>query len=100
MNENQAVEIQRMPRKNVWLLLFLGVAGAYLFHGVVFYGHPLGINVFIAVLCCYGVILGSQKAVSYTHLMEELRRTGDEMESITAKKYWPYPSYSDMLFSV
>ena len=32
--------------------------------------------------------------------MEELRRTGDEMESITAKKYWPYPSYSDMLFSV
>lgn len=61
MNENQAVEIQRMPRKNVWLLLFLGIAGAYLFHGVVFYGHPLGINVLIAVLCCYGVILGSQK---------------------------------------
>lgn len=32
--------------------------------------------------------------------MNELRLTVDEMESCTAGKYWPYPSYGDILFSV
>ena len=32
--------------------------------------------------------------------MEELRTYVDAMEVNTAKKYWPYPSYGDMLFSV
>ena len=32
--------------------------------------------------------------------MEELRTYADELETITASKYWPFPSYSDMLFSV
>ncbi|MBQ9599941.1 MAG: glutamine synthetase III [Clostridia bacterium] len=32
--------------------------------------------------------------------MQELRRVGDSMEEETAKTYWPYPSYSDMLFGV
>ena len=32
--------------------------------------------------------------------MEELRTYADELETITAAKYWPLPSYSDMLFSV
>ncbi len=32
--------------------------------------------------------------------MEELRKAGDEAETITAKKYWPFPTYGDLLFSV
>lgn len=32
--------------------------------------------------------------------MNELRLTVDELESCTAGKYWPYPSYGDILFSV
>ena len=33
-------------------------------------------------------------------LMEELRVLGDSMERKTAKSYWPYPSYGDILFGV
>ena len=33
-------------------------------------------------------------------VMEELRAIGDSMESETAAKYWPYPTYTEMLFSV
>lgn len=32
--------------------------------------------------------------------MAALRADADELETITAKKYWPYPSYGDLLFSV
>ena len=32
--------------------------------------------------------------------MGELRISCDMAESMTAKKYWPYPSYADILFSV
>ncbi|MDE6189741.1 MAG: glutamine synthetase III [Clostridia bacterium] len=32
--------------------------------------------------------------------MEELRKVVDEMEVNTAEKYWPMPSYADVLFSV
>lgn len=32
--------------------------------------------------------------------MEALRQTGDTLETRTAAKYWPYPSYGEMLFSV
>ena len=32
--------------------------------------------------------------------MNELRSVADELERITAKEYWPYPSYGDLLFSV
>jgi glutamine synthetase len=32
--------------------------------------------------------------------MEAVRATADELELITAKKYWPFPTYGDMLFSV
>lgn len=32
--------------------------------------------------------------------MEELRSAADELETIVATKYWPYPTYSDLLFSV
>ena len=32
--------------------------------------------------------------------MQELRAVADEMEVITGKNDWPYPCYSDLLFSV
>jgi len=32
--------------------------------------------------------------------MEALRETVDSLEAITAKAYWPYPAYGDILFSV
>lgn len=32
--------------------------------------------------------------------MSELRLACDEAETLTAKKYWPYPSYADLLFGV
>ena len=32
--------------------------------------------------------------------MGELRVACDEAETLTAKRYWPYPSYGDLLFSV
>ncbi len=32
--------------------------------------------------------------------MEDLRKACDEAEMIVSKKYWPYPSYGEMLFGV
>ena len=32
--------------------------------------------------------------------MSEMRISADELETLTAKSYWPYPSYGDLLFSV
>lgn len=33
-------------------------------------------------------------------LMNELRLVCDEAETITAKSYWPFPSYADLLFRI
>lgn len=33
-------------------------------------------------------------------LMNEIRTIVDELETNTAKKYWPYPTYADLLYSV
>ncbi len=32
--------------------------------------------------------------------MQDMRRIADELEIHTAKNYWPYPTYDDLLFSV
>lgn len=32
--------------------------------------------------------------------MRELRAAADEAESITSAKYWPYPTYSELLYGV
>jgi glutamine synthetase len=32
--------------------------------------------------------------------MNELRVNADELETLTAKEYWPFPSYGDLLFGV
>ena len=50
-------------------------------------------------------IEGSQETAMYYKnvvlaCMERLRAAVDEAETITAKEYWPYPSYGDMLFSI
>ena len=33
-------------------------------------------------------------------LMNELRAACDEAETLTAKSYWPFPTYADLLFGV
>lgn len=32
--------------------------------------------------------------------MDAVRKPADELETITAKKYWPFPTYGDLLFGV
>ena len=32
--------------------------------------------------------------------MEELRTYADNLETVTAKEYWPFPTYTDLLYSV
>ena len=32
--------------------------------------------------------------------MSLLRAPADEAETLTAKKYWPFPTYGDLLFGV
>ncbi len=46
---------------------------------------------------------GCGKAFAYKDIAEAmlgLRALVDEMETLTAKEYWPYPSYSELLFGV
>ena len=47
-------------------------------------------------------IIAQANAIRDTVLvkMNELRIPCDEAETLTAKKYWPYPTYGDLLFSV
>jgi len=44
-------------------------------------------------------------AMVYSHetilpLMRSARESADKLETVTAKAYWPFPVYSDLLFSV
>ena len=32
--------------------------------------------------------------------MQELRAVADEIEALVGEKYWPYPTYSELLFNV
>ena len=45
-----------------------------------------------------------EKAFAYRNRvfakMEALREVADSMEAQTAAAYWPYPSYTDLLFGV
>ena len=48
---------------------------------------------------------GSIKAMNYCHEvlipdMAEARKAADQLETLTASKSWPFPVYSDLLFSV
>jgi glutamine synthetase len=45
----------------------------------------------------------NQEAANYHHtvtvpLMRKLRKDADLLEKLTAKSYWPYPTYSDLLY--
>ena len=43
---------------------------------------------------------GKQNSSQVIPAMEELRKATDKLETIVAKKYWPLPSYVDLLYSV
>ena len=50
-------------------------------------------------------VADEQKRAEYYHevvipAMEALRTVADEAETMTAEKYWPFPTYSKILFSV
>lgn len=51
-----------------------------------------------------GIADETARAIAYKDevatAMLDLRIVIDEMETVTAKEYWPYPSYSDLLFGV
>ena len=32
--------------------------------------------------------------------MQEIRAIADELETIVSKEFWPFPTYSDLLFSI
>ena len=53
---------------------------------------------------CYAIEDASEQAFAYRDkvipAMDALRAAADEMETIVAKEYWPYPTYNDMLFYV
>ena len=45
----------------------------------------------------------AEKAAAYYHdvvipAMNDMRHEADILESLTDKAYWPYPTYSDLLF--
>ena len=51
--------------------------------------------------CCSSELNCAQYAHDVVfQAMEALRETGDALETKTAAKYWPYPTYGEMLFSV
>ncbi len=56
----------------------------------------------LSALSSIGGAIEQANAIRDTLLdrMSELRLACDEAETITAKKYWPYPSYGDLLFGV
>ena len=44
-----------------------------------------------AMVYCHDVIIAD---------MNKARETADKLETMTASEYWPFPVYSDLLFSV
>jgi len=56
----------------------------------------------VASLQEIGDVIGQSEFIRDVVLntMEDLRSVCDEAEQVTARKYWPYPSYGDLLFGV
>ncbi len=52
------------------------------------------------VACPDSTAFATHCAEKLLPLMSELRSYADEMECIMDKRYWPYPSYGEILFSV
>ncbi len=48
----------------------------------------------------FGTEAGKYYRYSVVKAMDELRMAADEAEVLTAKKYWPFPTYGDLLFSI
>ena len=53
-----------------------------------------------AKACSEGKEAAEFFAAKVVPVMQEMRACADEMEQNTAKKYWPFPTYGDILFSV
>ena len=56
-------------------------------------------------VCCASSLTDPQEEAHYYERsvipkMNELREVGDRMEMETSRKFWPYPSYTDLLFGV
>ena len=59
------------------------------------------------IICCLGSAT-SRDTLEQAHFyrnavfaaMNELRIVVDELETLTSSKFWPYPSYGELLFSV
>ena len=49
---------------------------------------------------CTGQIAQHYYKYTVFTVMEALRAAVDKLETITSAGYWPYPSYTDLLFSV
>ena len=56
------------------------------------------------IIAAAGIDDNQEKAFAFRNKvfakMEALRAVGDEMESQTSADFWPYPSYTDLLFGV
>ncbi len=50
----------------------------------------------------FGDVKSASKSMAHVIIpdMEALRREVDKMETLTSSDYWPYPTYSDLLYSV
>lgn len=58
-----------------------------------------------AVIAGHAELTDARELAFYEHdkvipVMTELRAIADEMETLTAEKYWPFPSYEQLLFGV
>ena len=58
-----------------------------------------------AVVKAQAVEGGEEKKARFYHdevfgLMQSLRAVADELETIVGEKYWPYPTYDELLFNV
>ena len=53
-------------------------------------------------ICSIENVIDESAAIrdSLLDIMKNLRTACDEAETLTAKKYWPFPTYGELLFSV
>ncbi len=62
-------------------------------------------NALQTAICDCRNIQSMQEKADFCHdtmltIMQLLRTSADELEAATAKKYWPYPTYNDLLFAI
>ena len=107
------------PLQEKFGILPMIVASLYVTAGAIIVGVPIGIlcAVFLARFCparlykvikpatnlmagIPSIVYGFFGLVVIVPVMQDMRAYADEMELCTAKKYCPFPTYGDILFSV